>query len=248
MLNIIKNITCIMIISIFYANQVQAKTYTLVIGPAPGFIEEAGGTLQGNLFINEFVMRLEKKGLKMKVTHEPWKRADAAINSKKYDIEFPALLGDKALKDVVFSSPVTAVGMVIFSAEKPVANSIAELKGQVGITRGFSYPDELQQNNNIELQTANTVLNSLKKLSLGRLDYVIHWKSPTMIEIAREDIKNIKYGKIFNVSYACFAIAHTEHSQLLNTEINKTIAAMILDDSYTSLLKGAARTLLMSPK
>ncbi len=239
----IKKFFMTLLLVFFLLPAAHAQSYTMAIGPAPGFIQD--DKAPGDILYKTVLKHLSEQGINVSTQFMPWKRADKMFNENRVDIEFPALLGDKSLKNAIFSAPVSKVGMVIFTqTNQPKIDSLDQLKGKIGIVRGFTYPDELNRNRNIDLQEGNSIEDVLKMLSYGRLDAIIHWGAASMAALDNLNLNNIHSGDEFTLSFGCFAARLSSEGANVITAINQVLGEMIVKGEYQKIMSGSYRSLI----
>ena len=133
--------------------------------------------LLNNGFLTEIATEaLEAVGYISEVEFVPWKRAVEFTKKGTYDALLGASYTDERTK--YFSYPnelwVTNISIFALAGKKDKYVKIKDLcPGTIGILNGSLYTDTFRKVECLKVETANGVLNNIKKLLVGRVDYVI---------------------------------------------------------------------------
>lgn len=247
--------TCLLISVIFTLvlqtlfSHCQAQTYKLVVGPAAGYLQpDKDGA--GDKFLSAIIDELKVANIAIDIQYAPWARADSLFNEGKVDIEFPALLGDRALENALFSAPVSVVGKAIYThIDDPTINTVddlANLQGILALPLGHEESFGVSKRfPHLKIDHTPSISANLKKLSIKRIDALIYWKAAVSAELIKENIYNVHHGDIFDLSFGCFAVRGSHGPKLL-TEINKAIGKLLVNGQYQAIMHSNSRSLLPS--
>ena len=117
------------------------------------------------------------------------------------------------------NTPLLSIKLLLIGRDTAQKPSYDVLRGKrIGVTLGYEYPDALQADPSIMQIVSNTELNSLRQLSLGRVDYILlsesSWANlrPQLSAAEQSKLKNL--GVIDQLAiYLAFNRDHPEAAQ-----------------------------------
>jgi polar amino acid transport system substrate-binding protein len=154
---------------------VRAETVAIATGELPPWTSESakyGG------FVNRVIKAaFARKGLDVKFTYMPWKRAETETKVGRYDASAFWFASRASERDFVLSAPISNHKEVFFhlkSTPFPHWETLSDLRGlKLGATLGYTYTSEfwtMAQTGKLKVEVAARDVLNLKKVAVGRID------------------------------------------------------------------------------
>ena len=236
-MKILKNTLTISFIFIlfFMVHIVAAKTYQMGTFLIPLMVIDKDKGIFVELF-KEAARRVEKD---FEIVIFPTKRTFMYFHKGKIDGFFPALdksAGEKAAK----SSTIYSKNNVVFVKKgAPFIFTIKELEGKlVGLTRGYSYSEDITLNKNIKFYIGISDVINMKKLSKGEIDAFVVEEKSGIKALKESGVKNVHYNlkKPLYGKRVFFAFQPTDEGRSLAEEFSKALAEMKKDGTFAKIM------------
>lgn len=132
--------------------------------------------LNGGLITDITRQALARLGYEVSVVMVPWKRALSGTYDGIYHVLPAVWYTEERAKKLNFGSGVLDTRMVIVTRQDNpfVFNDLSDLSGKrVGVAAGWAYPPAFMDAGDILKEEAHDLDTNLRKLAVGRLEYVI---------------------------------------------------------------------------
>ncbi len=183
----------------------------------------------------EMIKEIEKRtNHKFEIQILPVKRSIQYFKKGKTSILFPAMqpnLPDGL--EVIRSVPFMKKAIYAFvRKENPIPLKFDDLIGKnIGLVRGYSYPNEVTGNDRIEVQYATDATQSMKKLEVGWADIVLDDINVGKEAIAKTGVKNIIFDETMPFAFVdvFFAFQASPEGELLSREFSNALMQIKLE-------------------
>lgn len=233
-----KLLTLFVVLIAFMAFTFQASAQTIKVTTMqiPGLvISKTEG-----LFVKLYLETAKRAGVEVDLEILPVKRARHLFETGKVDSFFPALdasLSVDATKAVFYVKKI----FTFVNDGSPVLTHIDQLEGKkVCLTRGFTYPRKLTQNENIKLDEASDPVQSIKKLKAGRCDCFVADPKVGTGALEKSGIQGVIWdpNKPLAEMDVYFAFKTDEAGNDLADRFTKALASMKEDGTFATIMSG----------
>jgi polar amino acid transport system substrate-binding protein len=161
--------------AVLIAGFARAETVAIATGDFPPWTTE---TARYGGFVNRVVSAaFARKGIDVKFSYMPWKRAEAETKAGRYDASSFWFASQAAEDDFVLSEPISNHREVFFHLKSkpfPSWETLSDLRGvRFGATLGYTYTRdfwELAKSGQIDVEVTSRDLLNLRKVAAGRID------------------------------------------------------------------------------
>ncbi len=219
--------------------QASAQTIKVTTMKIPGLvISKTEG-----IFVKLYLETAKRAGVEVDLEIFPVKRARHLYETGKVDSFFPALdasLNVDATKAVFYVKKI----FTFVNDGSPILTHIDQLEGKkVCLTRGFTYPRKLTQNENIKLDEASDPVQSLKKLKAGRCDCFVADPKVGVGALEKSKIQGVKWDPDTPLAEmdVYFAFTTDEAGNDLADRFTKALASMKEDGTFGTIMSGGKK-------
>lgn len=181
---------------------------------------------------NEIAKRI---GLESNPVTNPWETIIQGLRGKKYDAIIGSMTATvERAKQVDFSNPYYVSGATVFiSSENKDIKTLDDLKGKtIGVTQASTYVEDAKKYTD-KIKEFPSEIYALQDLPSGRLDAVITDRIVGISAIQESDLEIQTMGDIIKTEE--IAVAINKDNPALLEAINKAIAEMVEDGTYTEI-------------
>lgn len=213
----------------------EPTSYQFGSFPIPLMVDDA----EHGVFVTLFQEVVKRTGERCALNIYPVQRTQKLFADGDLIGFFPASetsAGAKAVK----SAPFYSKNNVVFVRKNtPFITKISELEGKiVGVTKGYTYGDEITKNPNITLEYADSDVNNMLKLSKGRIDAFIVEEQSGLKAMTESGVSDVGYDPQQPISSVpiFFAFQNSESGRMLSAKFSAAIAAMQADGALKQIL------------
>ena len=219
--------------------QASAQTIKVTTMAIPGLVVSK----TEGLFVKLYLETAKRAGVEADLEIVPVKRARHFFETGKVDSFFPALdasLGVDAAKAVFYVKKIFS----FVRDDSPILTNIDQLKGKkVCLTKGFTYPRELTQNEEIKLDEANDPVQSIKKLKAGRCACFVADPKVGTAAIKKSGTQGVKWDPDTPLAKmdVYFAFKTDAAGKDLADRFSKALASMKEDGTFKTIMSGGKK-------
>jgi polar amino acid transport system substrate-binding protein len=216
----------------------EAKTYKIGTFLIPLMVEDA----DHGVFVELFKEVAKRTGEDFELAVYPTQRTQKLFHDGELDGFFPASdksAGEKAAK----SAPFYSKNNVVFVRKgTPYIYKTAQLEGKkVGLTKGYTYSEDILTNPNITLEYADSDVINMRKLSKERIDAFIVEEQSGLKALVESGVADIVYDpeKPLSGIRIFFAFQATEEGQTIAEKFSKALVDMKANGTFETIMSKA---------
>ena len=224
---------------------IPAQAASLKVAALTGWPPFSGENLPNSGFATDVTQTvLERLGHDVEVEVMPWARSLAMAERGKYDVLPAVWYSDERNEKLMFTDPI-AENRVVFikkAGDDFEFSGLEDLEGKsVGIVQDYDYRKDFLESENIDRQSANSIVVNARKLLGGRIDLTVGDElvsRHTINEAMGDRADEIAFtdGTLSSKSLHITVTRAREDTAELVEAINAELTTMRADGTYDEIL------------
>ncbi len=233
--------TVLLLMTVISPNSYAEK----ITGVTNPYLPFKGPDLPGQGIMVEIVRAaFETQGYELAIKFMPWARAISGVRASKYDVLLAVWWTEKRTETLKYSDMYlqNQIKFIKRTDDDFEYEGLESLTGKnVGVIRDYAYSEEFLNATNFKRTKTSDLLNNLRKVAAGRLDYTVEDELVARTKIAAEapelksELTYTKNALSTNDLHVTSALNNAKSTKLI-AAFNEGLKTIKRDGTYASIL------------